>query len=284
MFLHGFGGSCATYNAFLSELANHYDVLAFDMLGAGCSSKPSFDYVKMNAAQVLDLYVECIDSWIKALELDNFHMVGHSLGAYFGTFYLHRHTDKKVLSFVSVAGAGMTEEPENFAQDLKTEKLPFKRKAMKWFWTFMNKGYIKGHTAFSLMPLEWIISKWTEGRINVEGEEKKAMVKFIATMFWDKGYHADIVTRIFGYRAYALNPITAIIEEVEQRVKVMHIYGENDWMDKKSFRQFVEQSRPLLLDQLKSLIVVMLDTGHQIPNMNHKELIEQVNSFISSLG
>ena len=115
VFLHGFGGSCATYNAFLSELANHYDVFAFDMLGAGCSSKPSFDYVKMNAAQVLDLYVECIDSWIKALELDNFHMVGHSLGAYFGTFYLHRHTDKKVLSFVSVAGAGMTEEPENFA-------------------------------------------------------------------------------------------------------------------------------------------------------------------------
>lgn len=242
MFLHGFGGSCATYNAFLGEMANHFDVFAFDMLGAGCSSKPSFPYVKMNAAQVLDLYVASIDSWISALELDDFHLVGHSMGAYFGTFYLHRHRDKKIRSFVSVAGAGMTTEPDDFSQNLKNEKLPFKRKAMKWFWTFMNKGYVKGFTAFSAMPLEWIISKWIDGRVKVEGDEKKAMVKFIASMFWDKGYYSDIITRIFGYRAYALNPITDIIEGVEQRIKVMHIYGENDWLDKKSFHQFVEQS------------------------------------------
>lgn len=243
VFLHGFGGSCATYNAFLSELSNHYDVFAFDMLGAGCSSKPSFDYVKMNAQQVLDLYVACIDCWLQALQLDNFHLIGHSLGAYFGTFYLHRFADKNVLSFSSVAGAGMTKEPNDFSNTLSKEKLPFKRKAMKWFWTFMNKGYVRGYTAFSLMPLEWIIDKWTNGRINVEGEEKKAMVKFIASMFWDKGYYSDIVTRIFGYRAYADNPITAVIHAVERRLKVMHIYGEHDWMDKTAFREFVKDSR-----------------------------------------
>lgn len=242
VFLHGFGGSCVTYHQFLSVLSDEYDVYAFDMLGCGCSSKPDLSYMKMTADQVIDLFSDCIHKWITALELKDFHLVGHSLGAYFGTFYMDRYAES-VRSFSTVACAGATKEPNDFSKILKGTKLPFKRRAMKWFWRFMNNGYITGYTAFSCMPLNWIISKWIEGRMDISGEEKKLTVEFISSMFWDKGYSCDIITRIFGYLAYAQNPICHVIQDVEKKTPVMHIYGENDWLDRKAFQEFMKESK-----------------------------------------
>lgn len=241
MFLHGFGGSCATYHQFLSELCSDYDVYAYDMLGAGCSSKPDLKYIKMTSEQVIDLFTECIDKWVNEMGLKDFHLIGHSMGAYMGTFYMERHA-KSVKSFTTVSCAGTTKQPDDFAKLLNDTKLPFKRKAMKWFWCFMNNGYISGYTAFSCMPLNWIISKWIEGRMDIDGDEKKITVEFISSMFWDKGYSCDIVTRLFGYLAYAKTPICESLQNAEKNFPVMHIYGENDWLDHKTFKQFMEAS------------------------------------------
>jgi len=280
VFLHGFGGSCATYYPFIQELSEHFDTYAFDWLGMGCSSKPNLEYIKMNARQVIDLYVDSLRKWILEMNLGPFHFVCHSLGAYFATHYLSKYNDG-VVSFSSISCAGMTQEPDDFLEVMKTKKLPFKRKAMKWFWNFMNKGFIRGHTAFSAMPLEWIINKWTNGRNNFVGDEKLACSKFIASMFWDRHFSGDIVTRLFGYRAYSPYPVTDVIEEVERKVPVMHIYGDLDWMDKHTFNKFIKQSRIVInSDGMKSLVVVMMDTGHQIPNLKPKELLEHVLTFI----
>lgn len=241
VFLHGFGGSCATYHQFLTELADHFHVIAFDWLGMGCSSKPAFDYIKMNAAQVVDLFVGCLHKWIEALDLRDFHLVGHSLGAYFGSFYVQRFATT-IKSFTTVSCAGTTREPADLARLVNVSKLPLKRKAMAWFWKFMNKGYVSGFTAFSCMPLTWIINKWIEGRMDIAGDEKKATVQFMAAMFWDKGFSCDIVTRLFGYLAYAQNPVCHVIPDIERKVPVMHVFGEHDWLDRHAFQRFMKDS------------------------------------------
>lgn len=241
VFLHGFGGSSATYYMFLDEISEDYETICFDWLGMGCSSKPDFSYIKMNAQQVIDLFTEVLKTWIHEADIGDFHLVAHSLGAYISGFYLASNVTK-ALSFTTVSCAGATKEPADFQENLKKLQLPMMRKAMKHFWTFMNKGYITGYTAFSMMPLEWIISKWAHGRLGVEGEAYNKLVKFIARMFWDKNYSSDIITRIFTYKAYATIPVCEVMATIESKMKVFHVYGDKDWLDKSSFASYLSDS------------------------------------------
>lgn len=226
---------------FLDELAEDYDTYCFDWLGMGCSSKPDLAYIQMDAKQVISLFTEVLKCWLQETGLTNFHLVAHSLGAYISGFYLASNPSG-VLSFTTVSCAGATKEPADFQQTLKKLKLPMMRKAMMHFWTFMNKGYIKGYTAFSMMPLEWIISKWAHGRLGVEGETYKKTVKFISTMFWDKNYSSDIITRIFTYKAYAIIPVCEVMQQIESKMRVFHVYGDQDWLDKSAFASFLSES------------------------------------------
>ena len=241
VFLHGFGGSSATSYMFLDEISEDYETICFDWLGMGCSSKPDFSYIKMNAQQVIDLFTEVLKTWIHEADIGDFHLVAHSLGAYISGFYLASNLTK-ALSFTTVSCAGATKEPADFQENLKKLQLPMMRKAMKHFWTFMNKGYITGYTAFSMMPLEWIISKWAHGRLGVEGEAYNKLVKFIARMFWDKNYSSDIITRIFTYKAYATIPVCEVMATIESKMKVFHVYGDKDWLDKSSFASYLSDS------------------------------------------
>ncbi len=278
VFLHGFGGSSATYHPFLTELADHYDVYAIDLLGMGCSGKPDINYQKLTAEQVIELFVESLKQWFDQMQIGPFRLVAHSLGAYFASFYLARN-DSRAVSFCSISLAGAAREPQDFSEVMKQKKLPFKRKAMYWFWSFMNQGYIKGHTAFSLLPMESLIHSYSKGRIGFEGEEKKSAVKYLSAMFWDKNFSADIITRIFKYRAYAKIPVSDVMHLVEQKVDCTHIWGDQDWQDKFTFNKFVQDSSLLSPDGLKSKVVFMENCGHQIPNVNPQQLVAKINEI-----
>ena len=167
--MHGFGGSSATYHAFVSELSESYETYAFDLLGMGCSGKPDIEYIKLSSRQTVDMFVDCMRQVVVGLGLPPVHIVAHSLGAYFSTFYIHRYFES-VASFASVSCAGATSEPTDLGIQLKSLKLPLKRRLMRHFWEFMNRGLVRGHTAFSMMPIRWVISKWMEGRNEVTGD------------------------------------------------------------------------------------------------------------------
>jgi pimeloyl-ACP methyl ester carboxylesterase len=236
---------------FLDELSEDYETVCFDWLGMGCSSKPDIHYIKMDAQKVIRLFTDVLQSWIQETGLTDFHLVAHSLGAYISGFFLASNPTG-VLSFTTVSCAGAVREPLDFNESLKKLQLPVMRKVMMHFWTFMNKGYIKGYTAFSMMPLEWIISKWAHGRLGVEGEAYKKVVKFISTMFWDKNYSSDIITRIFTYKAYAILPVCEVMHRIESKLRVFHIYGDLDWLDKSAFAEYLQQSKPNNITQTNS--------------------------------
>ena len=48
LFVHGFGGSSATYHSFISELSDKFETYSFDLLGMGCSGKPEIEYIKLS--------------------------------------------------------------------------------------------------------------------------------------------------------------------------------------------------------------------------------------------
>ena len=71
--LHGIAGSSDTWNDVIEPLAEHYTVLAPDLLGHGESAKPRGDYS-------LGAYASGIRDLMTALGHDKGTIVGHSLG------------------------------------------------------------------------------------------------------------------------------------------------------------------------------------------------------------
>ena len=56
----------------------------------------------------------------------------------------------------------------------------------------------------------------------------------------------------------------------------MHLFGQNDWMDKYAFSKFVKEN------QLLSRIELIDDVGHQIPNFKPTELCNLILDFTTN--
>jgi pimeloyl-ACP methyl ester carboxylesterase len=72
--IHGVGMNASIWTPQIEALRNDFDVVAYDMLGHGGSSRPSAD------VKLLD-YADQLRSVLDALRLDRAHVVGHSMGA-----------------------------------------------------------------------------------------------------------------------------------------------------------------------------------------------------------
>ena len=73
LLIHGIAGSSTTWKAVMPALAEHYTVIAPDLLGHGQSAKPRGDYS-------LGAYASGIRDLLTVLEKERVSLVGHSLG------------------------------------------------------------------------------------------------------------------------------------------------------------------------------------------------------------
>jgi len=105
--LHGTGGSWETFSANLGPLSQHFNCIAFDMVGSGYSDKPDVDYE-------IDVYVSHAHEVMKSFGLKSASFVGVSLGSWVAARFALTHpemTDKLVL----VSPAGLISNAANMA-------------------------------------------------------------------------------------------------------------------------------------------------------------------------
>jgi pimeloyl-ACP methyl ester carboxylesterase len=80
IFLHGFLGNGDNWQKLWPDLAADYQCIALDLLGFGESSKPALKYTIWHQ-------IEFLQQFIAALQLENFHLVGHSYGGWLTAAY-----------------------------------------------------------------------------------------------------------------------------------------------------------------------------------------------------
>ena len=80
IFLHGFLGSSHNWQSITPELTSAYRCLSLDLLGFGDSSKPRLNYTVWHQ-------VEFVQQFIQALDLQQFHLIGHSYGGWTAAAY-----------------------------------------------------------------------------------------------------------------------------------------------------------------------------------------------------
>lgn len=107
LMLHGTGGSWETFSANLGPLAQHFNCIAFDMVGSGYTDKPDVDYE-------INVYVNHAHDVMKAFGIERASFIGVSLGAWIAARFALTHpqmTDKVVL----VSPAGLISNSANMA-------------------------------------------------------------------------------------------------------------------------------------------------------------------------
>lgn len=273
-FLHGFGGSSATYLDFLKPLSNYFNVISIDLLGMGCSGKPDLKWIKLTPKQIIDIFVSSLEQWRKGMKITRkIDFLGHSLGSYFATFYAAKYPER-VNSICGMSTPCVTPPPPGF--NPKDLNLDTKRKMMYYFWSFMNKRLVKGHTAFSLMPMKFLVNFWLKGRSKYTEEKKKAIVEFLSTMFWDSRFSSDIITGLMGYLGYTDKmPMTLALKKLadKENIKLKYFYGDKDWLD---FKEFVREIKEM---ELHADVEIVEGIAHQMPKLEPERICDLVKGF-----
>jgi 2-hydroxy-6-oxonona-2,4-dienedioate hydrolase len=103
VFIHGTGGHLETFNRNVFAHAEHFRVLALDMVGHGFSSKPDHPYE-------IKHYVQHLNDFLTALRVDRAHVHGESLGGWIAAQYAIDHPERVDKLVLNTAGGLNTDE------------------------------------------------------------------------------------------------------------------------------------------------------------------------------
>lgn len=86
--VHGFLGGIGMFIKNINALSKTRRVFVFDMMGFGRSSRVT---VQGSAMEVEESYVASMEKWRQKVGIDNFVLLGHSLGGFMSSAYALRH-------------------------------------------------------------------------------------------------------------------------------------------------------------------------------------------------
>lgn len=148
LILHGWGGSSKSWEKVQQSLASDFEVIVPDLPGFGESGS-------LKQPWLVSDYVSFILKFVQELELNHFHLVGHSFGGSLAVKFAAEHPDR-VRKMVLLDSAGIKPEPGLKAKILSSlaevgeavfsvEPLSkFKENARDYFYLLMkNRDYGK---------------------------------------------------------------------------------------------------------------------------------------------
>ena len=107
VFLHGSHRDNSQWLSVMEQLSSNYRCFAPDLLGFGDSEHPDVHYS-------IAWQVECLETYLDALNLQQFYLIGHSLGGWIAASYALKNM-KQVLGLVILSPEGI-EVKKNWGQ------------------------------------------------------------------------------------------------------------------------------------------------------------------------
>ncbi len=222
LLLHGFGGDKDNWTRFSKYLTGSYRVIAPDLPGFGESTRhPEWDYS-------LPLQRNRVSGFVQAIGIDQFHVVGNSMGGHLAALYTYKYPEQ-VLSMALFNNAGVDAPDENDLQRaLAKGDNPLVLKSLEDFDRLLALASYK--QPFIPWPVKGVLAQ----RALDQAE-----------------FNASIFESLVSDSSSNLEPILADIE-----APVLILWGEYDRIVDVSS---VSVMRPLLP---RTEVVIMKDTGH----------------------
>ncbi len=222
LLLHGFGGDKDNWTRFSKSLTGSYRVIVPDLPGFGESAQhPDWDYS-------MPPQRSRVNGFVLALGLEQFHVVGHSMGGHLAALYTHKYP-VQVLSMALFNNAGINAPEESDMQRALTKgENPLIVNSLEDFDALL--ALVTYKKPFVPWPVKGVLAQ-------------RAMDHAEFNQFIFESFKSD--------RSSGLEPILTDIEN-----PVLILWGEFDRiLDVSS----VNVMRPLLP---QAEVVIMKDTGH----------------------
>ncbi|KAI1764273.1 alpha/beta-hydrolase [Hypoxylon sp. FL1150] len=249
--LHGYGAGLGFYYKNFENLsrAKGWKLYALDWLGMGNSARPPFKVcAKDPAAKITEAenwFIDALEEWRKIRKIEQFTLLGHSLGGYLGVSYALKypgHLNKLILaSPVGVpedpyaVNADMPEPTESTFQDEFTvdqqsttqghktasasepeANAPKKRPYppwLVWLWDANVSPFSIVRLAGPLGPR--VASGWTSRRFNhLTPEEKQTLHDYAYSIFRQRGSGEYALPYLLAPGAHARRPVINRIHRV----------------------------------------------------------------------
>eukprot|EP00246_Nothoceros_aenigmaticus_P012293 TRINITY_DN3763_c0_g1_i3.p1 TRINITY_DN3763_c0_g1~~TRINITY_DN3763_c0_g1_i3.p1 ORF type:complete len:378 (+),score=53.43 TRINITY_DN3763_c0_g1_i3:367-1500(+) len=236
--VHGYGASQGFFFRNFDALATHFRVLAIDQLGWGASSRP--DFTCKSTEETEAWFVDSFEEWRKAKNLDNFILLGHSLGGYVAARYALKHPER-VKHLILVGPAGFSAESDRILQFRAT----WRGAILNYFW---DSNLTPQKVVRSLGPFgPNLVRKYTGARFGLyttgtvlDDKEASFLSDYIFHTLAARASGELCLKYIFSLGAFARSPLFKRAED--WKVPTTFIYGVDDWMD----YQAAQEARKLM--------------------------------------
>ncbi|XP_037085490.1 LOW QUALITY PROTEIN: (Lyso)-N-acylphosphatidylethanolamine lipase-like [Pollicipes pollicipes] len=222
-FASGVGLWCLNYDA----LAADRPVYAFDSLGFGRSSRPTFS---KEADEVELQFVKAIEAWRREMNIDRMILLGHSLGGYLSCAYALRHPER--LEHLVLA------DPWGFSERISNQA----HRPQIPLWVRAVLAAVKVMNPLSVLRLG---GPW--GSTLIAKARPDLMKKFSSLVNSPPGtnymanyiYHCNAQTpsgevafhTLSCDLGWARNPMIRRVRRVDASVPMTAIYGSRSWID-----------------------------------------------------
>lgn len=248
--VHGFGGGVGLWVRNLDPLSCSRTVHAFDLLGFGRSSRPSF---ATDAALAEEQFVNSIEQWREAVGLENMVLLGHSLGGYLATSYAIQHPSRvKHLILVDPWGFPEQTQPGTEPQGEQTQggaEVVKRPPIPRWV-----KAVVSVVSLFNPLAVIRAAGPWGPGLVNRFRPDFKRKFEdlFDDDTMTEYIYHCNAQTPSgeVGFRAMAMTmgwakrPMLQRVDQLPPSMPVTMLYGARSWVDSSSGNQVAQIRGP----------------------------------------
>ncbi|KAG0565652.1 hypothetical protein KC19_7G004400 [Ceratodon purpureus] len=226
--VHGYGASQGFFFRNFDALASKFRVLAIDQLGWGASSRP--DFTCKTTEETESWFIDSLEEWRKAKNLDDFILLGHSLGGYIATRYALKYPEH-VKHLVLVGSAGFNAGSDRLMQFKST----WKGAVANFIWesNFTPQAVVRGLGPWGPGLVKNYASnrfggKWGSGS-TLTDEESKKISDYMYHTLAARASGELCLKYIFSLGALARTPLVDSAPDL--KVPTSFIYGIEDWMD-----------------------------------------------------
>ncbi|XP_073705319.1 (Lyso)-N-acylphosphatidylethanolamine lipase [Garra rufa] len=259
--VHGFGGGVGLWIRNLDALSRSRPVYAFDLLGFGRSSRPSFPTDGLLAEEQ---FITSIEQWRQSMGLERMILLGHSLGGYLATSYTIQYPER-VSHLILVDAWGFPERPQPQLQGSEGQGSEVKRVSPpRWV-----KALASVFSLFNPLAVIRAAGPWGPGLVNRFRPDFKRKFEdlFDDDTMTQYIYHcnAQSPSGEVGFKAmseslgWAKRPMVQRVHLLPPSMPVSMLYGALSWVDA-STGHTVAQIR----DKSLTTITLIEDASHHV--------------------
>jgi len=253
LMVHGFGAAIGFWCKNIDALSEHYTVYAIDLLGFGRSSRPVFKGKTPDDAELW--WVNSIEEWRKKMNIDQFYILGHSLGGYIVARYALRYPER-VIHLILADPVGVPRKPKEWKVD--------------WRWKLLSEIVWK-------MPLLGVVralGPWGPNIIHTARVDLTERFPFTDNTVTNYIYHLaaqppsgeTAFAKLFGPGAWAHQPLCELLPNLKLSQFTM-LYGNQSWMDPTPAKKLRDDLQHTHLIHIHTIF----DAGHHIYTDNAEE-------------